>query len=164
MGPGCQGCRLSYAGHELLQHLLGLTIGHNLSILKPDQPVCQIPVDLRQVRDHHDGQVQFPSHILDGVQHLLLGGRAGHGGRLIQQQNLWLFGELPRNDQPLFLPAAQDGGQMIGLFLQPHQAQVVHGLIIHLVIIGIFGNGKHLIASFAGVDPPHHIHEGALRP
>ena len=164
IGAGGQGRHLSYASHELSQDLLRLAFGHDLPLLQPDQPVCQILVNLRQVRDNHNGQVQLPAHIFDGIQHLLLGGRAGHGSRLIQQQHPGLLGQLPGNDQPLLLSAAEDGGQVMGLLLQAHQAQVVHGLLIYLVVIGIFGDGQHLIARDPGVDAPHHVLQCGLRP
>ena len=121
-------------------------------------------MNLRQVRDDDYGQVQLPIDILYGIQDLLLGGRTGHGRRFIQEQDLGLLGQLPGYEQPLLLTAGKDGGQMVGLLLQAHQAQIVKGFLVKLIVIVILGNGQNLVAGLPGIDPPHYIFQCALGP
>ena len=109
-------------GEEMLRRTLldDLTVGHE------DHPVGHLAGEAHLVGDDHHRDVLFVGQIDHDIQHFLNGLRVQRTGRLIEQDDLGLCAQRPRNGDALLLAAGKLGRVDVRLIPQAHDFQIVY--------------------------------------
>ncbi len=107
---------------------------HNWPIVHEKDPVRHLAGKAHLVGDYQHGHALL-GQLLHHVQHLAHHLRVQGGGGLVKEHELGLHGQGPDNGDALLLAAGELVGIAVGLILQTHPAQQLHGL---LVALGLF--------------------------
>ena len=110
---------------RILEHLAGRIALHDLAAVHEHHPVRHLPRKPHLVRHAHHGHAGLGQRD-HGVQHLLDHLRIKRRGRLVEQHDLRLHAQRPRDRHPLLLAAGQLAGIFLRLLGNFHPAQIVH--------------------------------------
>src|SRR6266540_1111961 len=117
----------SSAGEEFV----GRSLLEDAAVVHEHDPVGRGPGEPHLVADYHHGHAgvgEVAHHVEDLCDHL----RVERGGGLIEQDQLGVHGERPRDRHPLLLPTGELRRQLGGLVLHAHAREQLAGAALRL--------------------------------
>ena len=108
---------------------LGLVHFDDLAGIHQHQAIRDLTREPHFMADHHHGHA-IEREANDGVEHLLDHLRIERGGRLVEQHDLWLHAQGPRDGDPLLLAARELSWIFVRLLRDAHPLQIVPGNLV----------------------------------